>query len=212
MKLALTVGMVLALAAAGVRAGESGFVKLYNGRDLSGWHVESGKLEAWRANGPILSCVQAGGGYLATDREYGDFELRLEYRLPPAGNSGVGIRFPRGGWPSTMGMEIQLLDDDAPRYRNLDPKQRNGAIYSFVAPKARAARPAGEWNRLVIRCEGPLLVVHLNGVEIQRVNLDEQTQKGKGDLPLCRRPRRGLIGLQSHGDPVDFREIEIREL
>lgn len=191
---------------------EAAFANAYNGSDLTGWHVESGKLDAWKANGEMISCVKPGGGYLALDREYGDFELKLEYRLPPAGNSGIGIRFPRGGWPSTMGMEVQLLDDAAPRYGKLKAEHKNGSIYTFVAPKSNPAKPAGEWNRITVRCQGPHVKVALNGVDIQDVNLDEQTAKGKGELPLKQRPRRGLVGLQSHGDPVDFRNIEIREL
>lgn len=205
-------GTLLTLAAACAAQDEKPFERPYNGKDLSGWHVESGKLEAWKAQGELLSCVKPGGGYLALDREYGDFDLKLEYRLPRAGNSGVGVRFPRGGWPSTMGMEIQLLDDADPRYQNLSAEHRNGSIYSFVRPKSNPARPAGEWNHLRVRCQGARVQVWINDVEIQNVNLDEQTKKGKGDLPLAQRPRRGLVGLQSHGDPVDFRNIEIREL
>src|SRR5687767_1939312 len=109
---------LLALLLAAGAAAEAGFVKLYNGTDLGGWHVEKGKIEAWKANGELISCVAPGGGYLATDKEYGDFELRLEYRIGPAGNSGVGLRFPKGGWPSTDAMEIQILDDTSPRYKN----------------------------------------------------------------------------------------------
>ena len=201
---------VLTLASIAVAAPD--FTPLYNGRDLTGWHVEAGKLEAWKADGETLSCVKPGGGYLATDEEYGDFELRLEYKLPPGGNSGIGLRFPRGGWPSTDGMEIQLLDEDPARNHDLKPVQANCAVYSFMPPKARAAKPAGEWNRLTIRCEGPRLYVRLNGVEVQDVELDKQTAQGKGKLPLSQRPRRGLIGLQSHGDPVSFRDIELRPL
>jgi hypothetical protein len=200
------------LALALLPAGAAEPVRLYNGRDLTGWHVESGKLESWKANGEMISCVLPGGGYLATDKEYGDFELRLEYRIPPAGNTGVGIRFPRGGWPSTAGMEIQILDDADPRYKNLKPTHRNASIYTFVGPKVNPAKPPGEWNRLVIRCKGPLVVVELNGVETSRVNMDEHQEPGKGTIPLSKRPRKGLVGLQSHGDKVDFRNIEITEL
>jgi hypothetical protein len=191
-------------------ARSDGPISLYNGRDLSDWHVESGKLEAWQATKEGISCVKPGGGYLATDAEYGDFTLRLEYRLLTAGgNSGVGLRFPRGGWPSTDGMEIQLIDEDPTRHPDLKPVHANGSIYSFVPPKARAAKPVGEWTRLQIRCRGPRLRVRLNGVEVQDVDLSKQTAPGKGKLPLSQRPRRGLIGLQSHGDPVEFRQIEI---
>jgi len=202
---ALTAGTALTAAAAD-------WVKPYNGKDLSGWHVESGKLDSWKANGEMISCVKPGGGYLALDNEYGDFEIKLEYRLPKAGNSGVGVHFPRGGWPSTMGMEIQLLDDADPKYKDLDAIHKNGSIYSFVAPKAMPGKPAGEWNKIDVKCKGSHVEVHINDVEVQNVDVDTQTQKGKGDLPLNQRPRRGLVGLQSHGDPVDFRHIEIREL
>lgn len=205
-------GTLLAVLTGTATAAEGPFERPYNGKDLSGWHVESGKMEAWQANGELLSCVKPGGGYLALNREYGDFELKLEYRLPPAGNSGVGVRFPRGGWPSTMGMEVQLLDDAAPRYKNLGAQHRNGSIYSFLGPKSNPGKPAGEWNQLRIRAQGPRLQVWINDVEVQNVNLDQETKKGKGELPLSQRPRRGLVGLQSHGDPVDFRNIEIREL
>jgi len=204
----------LALPALALRpaAAKRKFRQLYNGRDLSGWHVESGKLEAWKADGEVISTVGKGGGYLATDAEYGDFELRLEYRIPKAANSGVGLRFPRGGWPSTQGMEIQLLDDDAPQYKDLHPSQYNGGVYGHVAPKTRAAKPPGAWNRLEIRCKGPEVRVKLNGVEIQDINMDEHTQPGSKSPSLAQMPRRGLVGLQHHGDPVDFRKIEIREL
>jgi hypothetical protein len=192
---------------------EDGFRKLYNGRDLSGWHVQNGRAEAWKANGELISCVAPQGGYLTSDREYGDFVLRLEYRIGPGGNSGVGIRYPRGGHPSSAGMEVQILDDTDPKYRNLKPAQYNCSIYKLSPPKARAANPPGQWNRLEIRCQGPRIIVRLNGTEVQNVNADEHAAPPEPELqPLAKRPRRGCIGLQSHGDLVDFRNIEIREL
>lgn len=191
----------------------AGWVRLYNEKDLSGWHVEgdAAKLSSWKTDGPVLSCIK-GSGYLARDEEYGDFELRLEYRLPPAGNSGIGIRFPRGGWPSTDGMEVQLLDDAAPQYRDLKPEQANGSIYTFVAPIAHPAKPAGEWNKIEVRCKGPVVEVKINGKKVTSANMDEITSPGKGKTPLNKRPRAGLVGLQCHNDPVDFRNIEIRRL
>jgi hypothetical protein len=189
------------------------WVKLYNGKDLSGWHVESGKLDSWAAKGEIVSCIKPGGGYLATDKEYGDFELKVDYRIPAAGNSGIGLRFPRGGWPSTDGMEVQILDDEHPMYKGLTNVHWNGAIYTHIAPKTRANKPVGEWNHYDIRCQGPKVVVKLNGTEIINANLDDYNDSlGKGKVALGKRPRRGLVGLQSHGDPVDFKNIEIREL
>lgn len=189
------------------------WTRLYNGKDLAGWHVEGSeaKLSSWKTDGPILSCI-SGSGYLARDEEYGDFELRLEYRLPPAGNSGIGVRFPRGGWPSTDGMEIQLLDDAAPQYKDLKPEQANASIYTFVAPTAHVEKPAGQWNKIEVRCKGPEVRVKLNGKVVCSANMDTITSPGKGKTALKDRPRKGLIGLQCHNDPVDFRNIEVRTL
>jgi Domain of Unknown Function (DUF1080) len=190
-----------------------GFVALYNGRDFTGWHVNRGKWDPWRARPDMISFSGKGGGSLQTDREYGDFELRLEYRISRGGNSGIGIRVPPGGWPSTDGFEIQILDDNDPRYAQLKPEDRHGSIYKHVAPKAHPFKPAGEWNRIDVRCEGPHVVIRVNDVEIHNVNLDDYRDSyGKGKIPLGRRPRKGQIGFPSHDDPVDFRNIEIREL
>lgn len=201
-----------ALAHHGVKPGP--WVKLYNGKDLAGWHTEGdrAKLGAWHADGDILICKGGGMGYLAADSEYGDFELKLEYRASKGANSGVGIRFPHGKWPSTDGMEVQILDDGDPKNKNTQPKELNGAIYSFIAPKAHPAKPAGKWNRMRIRCEGSNIAAWINGIEVIHEDLEQHNEKGKGDLPLSKRPRSGLIGLQCHYDPIDFRKIEIREL
>jgi hypothetical protein len=195
-----------------VRAAEGKWVKLYNGKDLTGWHAKDGKAEAWKANGEMISCVAPGGGWLTSDKEYGDFELRLEYRIGPGGNSGVGIRYPSEGDPAHVGMEIQVLDDAAPQYATLKAAQYNGGIYYQSAPKTKASKKPGEWNRYEIRCQGPRIQVKLNGVEIQNINVEEFTKGEGGYKPLAERPRRGHVGMQSHGDQVDFRNIEIREL
>jgi len=200
-------GALLALpavsAAAPLRAAGE-WVKLSNAQDFSAWKVVNGKLDVWKMEGDTISCVGRGGGCLLTAKEYGDFELRFDYRVPAGGNTGVGIRVPPGGWPSTHAFEIQILDDDHPKYANLKPEHRNGSIYTFIAPRVRAHKPAGEWNRMEVRCQGPQVVIRLNGQEIHNVNLDEHTQHmGKGDLPLGKRPRRGHIGF-----PRDKKELK----
>ena len=209
-------GAALALAAGvvgpGAAAQDGKWVKLYNGKDLSGWHVQNGKIEAWKADGDMISCVAPGGGWLTTDKQYDDFELRLEYRIGPGGNSGVGIRYPSVGDPAHAGMEIQILDDAAPQYAKLNPAQYNGGIYYQSAAKSKAQKPIGEWNRYEITCKGPNVRVVLNGVEIQNINVENFTQGQGGHKALAERPRRGHVGLQNHGDQVHFRNIEIKEL
>jgi hypothetical protein len=208
-------GGALALAALGSfpALGAGPWVDLYNGRDLTGWHVQSGKLEAWKANGDMISCVAPGGGWLTSDKEYGDFELQVEYRIPAGGNSGIGIRYPRQGDPAHVGMEIQILDDEAAEYKGkLKAAQYNGGIYYQAPATAKPGRKPGEWNRYVIRCEGPRIRIRLNGTEIQNINVEEYRTGEGGYKPLAERPRRGHVGMQSHGNQVDFRKIRIREL
>ena len=193
-------------------AEENGFVPLYNGKDLNDWHAHNGKISSWKANGELISCIEAGGGWLSTNKEYADYILKVDWRIEKDGNSGIGLRFTEGD-PAHEGMEIQILDDDAPKHKNLVPAQYTGAIYYQVKPLARAAKPLGEWNSYEITCKGPLVVVKLNGVEVCRANMDEEKTGAGGHKPLSERPRKGYIGLQSHDvSHVDFKNLWIKEL
>jgi hypothetical protein len=195
-----------------VSAADREFQALYNGKDLSGWDVKDGKLESWQADGALLSCVKPGGGWLRTKRTYSDFVLRLEYRIPAGGNSGVGLRFPATGNPAHVGMEIQVLDDDAPKYAKLNAAQYTGGIYYQAPAKRGAIKPAGEWNSYEISCIGPQVKIVLNDKVINDVDLDKYTKGEDGKTALADRPRLGYVGLQSHGSRVDFHNIAIKNL
>jgi hypothetical protein len=179
---------------------EEGFVPLFDGRSLTGWTV-TGNPRGWAVEEGEIVWKGRGGGYVRTVGEFGDFILRLEWRIVRGGNSGVFIRFPRAGRASRIGMEIQILGDSgSPPHKN-----GTGAVYDVVAPLVNAARPEGEWNQFEIHCRGPLLKVRLNERLIQDVNLD-------ADPELRPRLRRGFIALQDHGHPVAFRNIRILPL
>jgi hypothetical protein len=190
-----------------------GFVPLFNGRDLSGWKPYDSKAENWSVEDGVLVCAGKGGGWLGTERDYDNFVLRLEYRLKPGGNSGVYLRAPEKGWISRAGMEIQILDDNDPRYAHLDFYQYTGSIYHVVAPTQRAGKPAGQWNALEIRADGRQIVVVLNGKKIVDADLDRCLKD-----PAVAREHPGLtrttgrIGLQSHSERVEFRALRIKEL
>ncbi len=199
-----------------------GFKPLYNGKDLSGWHVKDSKYQNWVANGEILLCkkgavgIANGNGWLTTDKEYGDFILRVEWKLPAGGNSGVAIRFPKDGEPAHEGMEIQMLDDASPDNAKRPPEELSGSLYVEIAPLRKTDKPVGEWNKTEITCKGSMLTVTNNGVETLKLNLDDlkilhghHTQY----KPVSQRPRKGFIGLQGdRGMQVEFRNILIREL
>jgi hypothetical protein len=188
------------------------WVNLYNGKDLKGWYVKDGKAECWKANGDMISCVLPGGGWLASDKQYGDFDMSVEFRYPEGGNSGLGLRFPTQGDPAHAGMEIQILDDFAAEYKSLDPAQYMGGIYYQSPPKYKAAKAPGEWNRYDAHCKGSRVRIVLNGIEIQDVNVEDFKVGRGGHMALAERPRKGHVGFQSHGHQVDFRNIRIREL
>lgn len=190
------------------------FQKLYNGKDLSGWEVFQGELSAWQAEGELLSCVKEGGGWLRTKKPYSDFVLRLEFKIPAGGNSGVGIRVPPEGNVHQAGMEIQILDDDAPAHKDLKPAQYTGSIYYQAPAKRGAPKTPGEWNTFEVTCAGQHVKIVLNGQVINDVHLNEFTkaESPKDYTPLADRPQVGSIALQSHGSRVDFRNIEVQDL
>ena len=186
-----------------------GFVKLFNGKDTTGWKAHNGKTEAWKVTDGVLH-VKGGGGWLMTEKEYGDFEVRLEYKLPKRGNSGVALRAPRQGDPAYQGMEIQILDD--PNYKGLQKYQHTGSIYAVVPSSKQPSKPIGEWNKYRIVCKGRQVMVELNGEKIVDANLDDYKEKHAKNNPGILREK-GCIGLQDHGGGrLDFRNIVIKEL
>jgi formylglycine-generating enzyme required for sulfatase activity len=192
-----------------VVADDNGFVPLFNGKDLTGWKVHNGKLEVWGADKGILYVEGGGGGWLMTEQEYGDFELRLECKIPRMGNSGVALRAPLIGDPACQGMEVQILDDA--NYQNLRPAQLCGSIYDVVAPLKDATKPFGEWNTYKIVAKGKQITIELNGVKIVDANLDDYIKEHGVKHPGLSREK-GHLGLQSHDGRFEFRNIEIKEL
>ena len=210
------VAVFVLLAAAAHPAENDGFVPLYNGKDLTGWRSVGGSLASWKANGEILSCIGGAAGWLTSEKEYGDFVLKVDWKVSKDGNSGVGLRYPATGKQSASkeGMEIQILDDDAPKHAKLNPAQYTGSIYELVAPKQKAAKPVGEWNTYEITCKGSQIIIALNGIEVVHVDADKETTSPSPGkiLPLSARPRKGYVALQSHGTMCDFKNVLIKEL
>ena len=193
-----------------------GFTPLFNGKDLTGWRVnEGGNLKVWGAENGILYVKGGGGGWLMTDKEYSDFELRLGFKLPKAGNSGVALRCALKGNPHLeAGMEIQLLDDpwylDEKNYKGLKPTQKTGSIYGIVPPSKDALKPVGEWNQMRITAKGPRIAVELNGEKIVDADLRDHKDKEKEHKGMMR--PKGHLGLQSHDGRVEFRNLFVKEL
>ena len=175
---------------------------------LNGWQQIEGRPGSWKFEDGILRTEGDGGGWLSTKRQYSDFRLELEFRVPPGGNSGVFLRAPHKGDPAYEGMEIQVLDDYAPEYANLRPTQYTGSIYDVQSPAERAGKKANQWQKMIIQCVGPNVQVELNGRKIISTNLDEHRDKLEKHPGLAR--TEGFIGLQNHGSKIEYRNIKIQ--
>src|SRR5436190_18634402 len=108
---------------------EKGFVSLFDGQSLNGWKLVDKKGDGYGVTNGVIYCARGGGGNLFTENEYSDFVLRLDFKLEEGGNNGVGIRAPLSGDAAFLGMEIQVLDDTAPKHAHIQPGQYNGSIY-----------------------------------------------------------------------------------
>lgn len=182
---------------------------LFNGENLEGWQI-IGTPDTWGVEDGILYTDGDGSGWLSTENRYDNFVIELEYRVPEGGNSGLFLRSPREGNPAYEGLEIQILDDYADQYADLKPWQYTGSIYFEEAASKRVTKPAGEWQSLKVRAEGPEIQVTLNGELIVNTTLINYMNNVPSHPGLLKRS--GFIGLQNHGDRVDFRNIKISEI
>ncbi len=187
-----------------------GWRPLFNGKDLTGWEQVGGKEQTWGAENGLLYTDAGDGGWLSTTEQFGDFELSLEFRVPADGNSGVFCRTPREGNPAYEGFEVQVLDDYAEQYATLKPWQYTGSVYGLAAPSRRVTLPAGTWQRMFIRCEGPKITVWVNGFQVTQTDMSQHQDKIQEHPGVARTS--GYIGLQNHGSRLDYRNIQIREL
>ncbi|MEO6033835.1 MAG: DUF1080 domain-containing protein [Verrucomicrobiota bacterium] len=210
--LALLLGMT-ACRTAQINVAESGFTSLFDGETLAGWTAgeKKGETPYFVRDGAIV-CPAKGGGNLLTEKEYSDFVLRLDFKLTPGANNGIAIRSPLGGGDLTfIGNEIQILDDNAPEYRDLLPGQNCGSLYRTFYAKRGAVKPAGEWNRYEITAMGRQIRIVLNGKKIAEGNINEvRDPELLGSHPGLLRAA-GHIGFLGHNSEVEFRNIRIKE-
>jgi hypothetical protein len=222
------VGLVLAVAAtgAGEDVSEAGFERLFAKDGVpAGWVVRrwddvSKPAEphvVWTVREGVLQGSEPRGTWLMSEREYGDFVLRFEFKLGTRGNSGCALRSPLSGDPAFDGLELQMLD---PRYttNGLKDSELTGAIYRAIAPRRQVFKPT-EWNEYDITMQGSKLRIVLNGEVLHDLDLSRQTQgapRHDGSLAsaIKDRPRRGHIGFQElsrGGDHVQIRNARIKE-
>jgi hypothetical protein len=219
-------GVVLQRAVRAERA-VKGFTGLFNGKDLTGWHglktMDPRSFEAlspdekakalalgaedlakhWRVeNGEIINDGQ--GAYLTSDKDYGDIELTIDFKIGPKGDSGVYLR----GTP-----QIQIWDFTEPSYARMGADKGSGGLWNNTAgapgkdPLTRADRPINEWNTFRIIQVGERTTVYLNDkLVVDHARLENYWNR---KLPL---PANGPIQLQTHDHEIHWRNISVREI
>lgn len=187
-----------------------GFVSLFDGKTLDGWQ---GDVKGYAVEDGAIVCH---GSNLYTKKEYANFILRFEVKVPPATNSGAGIRAPLEGPAAFNGIELQIIDNDGweKKHPKLEAWQYHGSIYGVVPAKQVSLKPAGQWNTEEIIADGSHIKVTLNGTVIVDVDIAEKKPIDDHEHPGLHNAK-GYIGWQGHGipgDPVAFRNIRIKEL
>jgi hypothetical protein len=193
-------------------AGEAGFTRLDNGKDLSNW---VGAVENYEVKDGAIVCKPRKGGDLLSKEEYGDMILRFEFKLPPAGNNGIALRTPLGGHSASDGLEIQVIDNDGYNAKAKAPLkyyQVHGSVYHCIGAKTGYLRPVGEWNTEEISVQGQHIQVTLNGTKILDADLSKLDRSKLQTVPKGLDRTSGHIGFAGHNDPVAFRNFRVKKL
>ena len=202
---------------------KDGWKLLFDGVDTSQWRSYKGKefpKAGWVAEGGVLTHkAKGGGGDIVTVEEFDSFELSLEWKIAPGGNSGVIYRVTEEeGAPYMTGPEMQVLDDEKhPDGKN--PKTSAGALYALIPCSAeKKLKPVGEWNEAKLSIKGTHVEHWLNGVKVVEYEWGSDDVKkliaGSKFAKMAKfmTNAKGHIDLQDHGDEVSYRNIKIREL
>ena len=204
----------------------AGYEVLFDGRSLHKWTGNTTNYVP--LDGTIdVTATYGGSGNLYTVGEYGDFILRFEFRFLTEGvNNGIGIRTPMGVDAAFHGMEIQILDHDAPIYKGISDYQQHGSVYGVIPAERVKFGELGEWNTEEIRAVGDRITVTVNGRVILDGNIREACQghnvseDGSKVNPYTADHRNhpglfnksGHIGLLGHGAGIQFRNLRVLDL
>ncbi len=212
---------------------EDGWVTLFDGKTLAGWHQynKPGPVKIWKAEGAAIHLDEAAqkqspgdAADLVTDNEYDNFDLKLEWKVSPKGNSGIILFVNEDAkYKNTYetGPEMQVLDNGSPTMLgHPDGKlytHRAGDLYDLLAAK-EAAKPTGEWNAAEVISKNGKLDFYLNGQHTLSTTMWDANwnamiavSKFKG-MSGFGQYKKGRIALQDHGDEVWYRNIKIRKL
>ncbi len=221
--------LMLAISCCPALAKKGKWKVLFDGKSTDAWRgfrqdsfpnkTDSFPNKTWKVEGETLRTIVGGESLdIITREKYRDFELKLEWKIAPGGNSGI-IYLVSEDFDQTWktGPEMQVLDD-AKHHDGKDPKTSAGALYGLIAPVNKVLEPVGRWNRVRLIVHNGHVEHRLNGKEVLDYDLGSDqlkhlisTSKFK-DFPRFGQNREGYVALQHHGDEVWYRKIRIRSL
>ena len=188
---------------------QEGYQLLFDGFSLDKWINNAN--EYYVEDGCIVKKA-SGFGNLYTKGEYDNFTLRFDFQLTPGANNGLGLRhivMPKE--KGYLGMELQILDNDDPQYKDLKPYQYHGGLYNYAPAKRGYLKPTGEWNTQEVIADGARIKIVLNGTIILDTNIKEATKGIPAEKiqPGILRSN-GHIAFLGHDSVVKFRNIRIK--
>jgi len=229
--------IVLAIAAAPssekksiVKENNDGWISLFDGKTTNGWHTFNKKTvgSAWKVDDGALHLTvpgsegyqTKGGGDIVTDQEFTNFDLRLEWKIAPKGNSGIIFDVkedPKYKDTWLTGPECQVLDNDGHDDGKII-KHRAGDLYDLISSSSEPVKKVGEWNQVEIKLDKGKLDFYMNGVNTVSTTMwdDNWWKLVKGskfvEMPDFTKFKTGRIALQDHGCEVWYKNIKIKKL
>jgi len=198
-----------------------GWKLMFDGKTLNGWrgYKTQTASDKWRAiNGELVRDGEGEGGDLMTVEQYGDFEMRFEWKISENGNSGVIYRIAETEpYPWHTGPEYQILHNQG-HSDGKSPLTQAGSNFAVNAISKDTTRPVGEWNEGRIVAKGNHVEHWLNGVKVVEYEVGSADWKAHvqaskfGKIPPYGTVKRGYIALQDHGNRVSFRNLKIKPL
>lgn len=204
---------------------QNGWKLLFDGKTLDGWRsFQNDSLKAWAVEDECIAKVGDGNDIMTKD-EYENFELKLEWKISPEGNSGVFYHVVEGNHKTTYetAPEMQIIDAATGRYAAggsspVTDKQKSGANYDLHPVDKDYTKPVGEFNEVHIICNNGKVQYFLNGnktadFEMWTPEWNKLVKESKfGKMKGFGEAKKGYIAMQNHGDKVWFRNIRIKVL
>ena len=198
---------------------QEGWQLLFNGKDHTGWKCNNGQKVAAPIEQGALVPYRSGGDLIVYEKQFSDFILKCDVKMPERCNSGIFFRVEELNNPVNTGFEIQIITGNGTSSHSF------GAIYDLAKLTKNASKGPGVWNSVEIMCNGPRISVTVNGKKVCAINCDEFDKPGlrpdgrRHKYKLNGQPRAikdfarsGYIGFQDHGAKVWYKNVKILEL